>query len=172
MKKNKTSSNKSSIISISKTKLCLSNKYSFRLCKYFINRRQPIKLKKHRSETHLSIFQSLTIFKTAKMFRSTIKSVFRRFWIRRIFLLRQNSPLANVFLLALLVFIVTRFFNPFSSQYKKISLHQHADWDSVGHLVEIKDEVSFSRIFSFNYDRKKSFLVVDRRLLLLNQCNS
>lgn len=66
---------------------------------------------------------------------------FRLWWRRRIFYLRQRSPLWIVLLLICVLLICMLVPNPFSAWYKPRALNQDVQWQSIDELLQVKERV-------------------------------
>ena len=66
---------------------------------------------------------------------------FRLWWRRRIFYLRQRSPLWIVVLLMCLLLVCLLVPNPFSARYKPRALNQDVQWQNIHELLQVKEQV-------------------------------
>ena len=66
---------------------------------------------------------------------------FRLWWRRRLFYLRQRSPLWIVLLLICLLLVSMLVPNPFSARYKPRALNQDVQWHNIHELLQVKERV-------------------------------
>ncbi|CAF5099203.1 unnamed protein product, partial [Rotaria sp. Silwood1] len=69
------------------------------------------------------------------------KSYIRLWWRRQVFRFRRLSPIWFVIIFTCILFLIIMVPNPFSAQYRRISIDQDVHWKNVKEILEVKEQI-------------------------------